>query len=186
MLVVGVAALTAVVAVLVAPAIHHAVQEITLPLRHEDIIRQQARDKSLDPALIAAVIYTESHFRDQDLAGRGQGPDADHAGDREVHRAPVRGHDVRGRRPELAAGHIAYGAYYLRYLLHRYGGSEVLALAAYNGGEGNVDHWLGEAAVKDRSLRVQDIPFAETRAYVGKVERAKGQYRKAYAGRLGY
>ena len=38
--------------------------EITLPLRHEDIIRQQARDKALDPALIAAVIYAESHFRD--------------------------------------------------------------------------------------------------------------------------
>ena len=34
-----------------------AVRSITLPLRHEDIIRQQARDKGIDPALIAAVIY---------------------------------------------------------------------------------------------------------------------------------
>ena len=42
-----------------------AVQEIALPLRHEDIIRQQAAEKGLDPALIAAVIYTESRFRDQ-------------------------------------------------------------------------------------------------------------------------
>ena len=42
-----------------------AIKEITLPLRHEDIIRQQARDKNLDPALIAAVIYGESKFRDQ-------------------------------------------------------------------------------------------------------------------------
>ena len=42
-----------------------AVREITLPLRHEDIIRQQAADKNLDPALIAAVIYEESKFRDQ-------------------------------------------------------------------------------------------------------------------------
>ena len=40
-------------------------REITLPLHHEDIIRQQADDKSLDPALIAAVIYEESRFRDQ-------------------------------------------------------------------------------------------------------------------------
>src|SRR5919199_1332932 len=45
--------------------VDHAVQEIKLPLRHEDIIRQQAADKRVDPALIAAVIYTESHFRDQ-------------------------------------------------------------------------------------------------------------------------
>ena len=35
------------------PSFHHAVREIALPLRHEDIIRQQARDKGLDPALIA-------------------------------------------------------------------------------------------------------------------------------------
>ena len=28
------------------------------------MIRQQARDKNLDPALIAAVIYRESKFRD--------------------------------------------------------------------------------------------------------------------------
>src|SRR3569623_599223 len=49
---------------LVAPLFNHAVREITLPLRHEDIIRQQAREKGLDPALIAAVIYAESHFRD--------------------------------------------------------------------------------------------------------------------------
>ena len=41
-----------------------AIKEITLPLRHEDVIRQQARDKNLDPALIAAVIYRESKFRD--------------------------------------------------------------------------------------------------------------------------
>ena len=47
-----------------------AIHEITLPLRHEDIIRQQARDKDLDPALIAAVIYAESKFRDQTSHGR--------------------------------------------------------------------------------------------------------------------
>src|SRR6476661_5708529 len=58
-------ALAGVVAEIVLPAIHRAVQEITLPLRHEDIIRQQAAEKHVDPSLIAAVIYTESRFRDQ-------------------------------------------------------------------------------------------------------------------------
>jgi soluble lytic murein transglycosylase len=42
-----------------------AVREITLPLRHDDVIRQQAQDKSVDASLIAAVIYEESRFRDQ-------------------------------------------------------------------------------------------------------------------------
>src|SRR5258708_5079349 len=40
-------------------------EEVTLPLRHEDIIRQQAADKGVPADLIAAVIYSESRFRDQ-------------------------------------------------------------------------------------------------------------------------
>ena len=40
-------------------------EEVTLPLRHEDIIRQQAAEKGVPPDLIAAVIYSESRFRDQ-------------------------------------------------------------------------------------------------------------------------
>ena len=50
---------------IVRPFADKAVQEISLPLRHEDIIRQQADDKGLDPSLIAGVIYVESRFRDQ-------------------------------------------------------------------------------------------------------------------------
>ena len=42
-----------------------AIQELTLPLRHEDIIRQQAAEKGVDASLIAAVIYSESRFSDQ-------------------------------------------------------------------------------------------------------------------------
>src|SRR5687768_12594432 len=53
------------VAATVAPWADKAVQEVKLPLRHDDIIRQQAADKDLDPALIAGVIYAESHFLDQ-------------------------------------------------------------------------------------------------------------------------
>src|ERR1700710_1908268 len=53
------------------PSFHHAVREIALPLRHEDIIRQQARDKGLDPALIAGVIYAESHFIDGRTSSAG-------------------------------------------------------------------------------------------------------------------
>ena len=60
----GLALVVVAVLSLVEPA-DKAVREIKLPLRHEDIIRQQAADKNVDPTLIAAVIYTESRFRDQ-------------------------------------------------------------------------------------------------------------------------
>src|SRR5829696_1303994 len=61
----GIVASCVLLAVIVRPFADKAVQEISLPLRHEDIIRQQASDKGLDPSLIAGVIYVESRFRDQ-------------------------------------------------------------------------------------------------------------------------
>ncbi|HET7379600.1 MAG TPA: lytic transglycosylase domain-containing protein, partial [Gaiellales bacterium] len=82
------------------------------------------------------------------------------------------------------AVNIAYGSYYLRYLLDRYGGSEMLALAAYNGGEANVDRWLADA--RARSLTISEIRFPETRAYVERVLSAQRDYRRKYATELGY
>ena len=162
-----------------------AVREITLPLKHEDIIRQQARDKDLDAALIAAMIYEESRFRDQ----------TSHAGAKGLMQiVPSTAHFIARKSggtdfvPEDLATpqvNIAYGTYYLRYLLERYDGNEVVALAAYNGGEGNVDKWIAKAGRGDRSLRVEDIPFPETRAYVSRVEDAERDYRDTYAKELG-
>ena len=78
-------------------------EEITLPLRHEDIIRQQAQDKNL-----AGGPHRRRHLRRvavprPDVAGRSEGAHADHAGDRAVHRAEVRRHGVRAARPRHAA-----------------------------------------------------------------------------------
>ena len=55
------------------PVLHHAVKEITLPLRHDDIIRQQAARKHLDPSLVAAVIYAESKFNARDSSTGAKG-----------------------------------------------------------------------------------------------------------------
>lgn len=71
---------------------------------------------------------------------------------------------------------VRYGAWYLRRLIDKYG-DERLALAAYNAGEANVDRW--QAAH-------EGIQFADTRAYVDKVEQLKVIYRRTYANELGY
>jgi peptidoglycan lytic transglycosylase len=185
-LIVATAAATALAVVALAPLLRQAVKEITLPLRHDDIIRQQARDKRLNPALIAAVIYAESRFRD------GQTSSAGALGLMQL--TPQTAHDIARksggiefRVDDLATPqvNIAYGSFYLRYLLDRYGGNEAFALAAYNAGEGNVDRWIDAARRRGVGLTVEAIPFAETREYVKKVERYKHEYRRNYATELG-
>jgi soluble lytic murein transglycosylase len=168
------------------PLAHHAVKEIALPLRHEDIIRQQAREKHLDPALIAAVIYAESRFRDGQTSAAGA--------EGLMQLTPDTAEDIARRSGgtrfvigDLATPqvNISYGAWYLRYLLDRYGGNEAFALAAYNGGQGNVDRWIAAARRRDEALAIDAIPFAETRAYVRRVEKARSRYRRTYAVELG-
>ncbi len=164
------------------PFVDKAVQEIALPLRHDDIIRQQARDKDLDPSLIAAVIYTESRFRDQTSPAGAKGlmqilPEtaeyiARLSGGTEFERGDL-------ANPQI---NIAYGSYYLRYLMRKYGSNEAMALAAYNAGEGKVDEWLGEGRAPDDPA---DIPFPETRNYVVQVLEIRGRYRDEYRRELG-
>jgi soluble lytic murein transglycosylase len=160
-------------------------RDITLPLEHEDIIRQQARDKDLDPSLIAAVIYAESRFRDQTSHAGARGlmqitPDtadfiARHSG------------GYRFEQDDLATPqiNIAYGSYFLRYLLDHYDGDEAAALAAYNAGITNVDGWVEEAGGIESFDAESHVPYPETRAYVENVLERRGDYREHYGDELG-
>ena len=162
-----------------------AVREITLPLRHEDIIRQQASDKNVDAALIAAVIYEESRFRDQ----------TSHAGARGLMQiTPAtadfiarRSGGIRFKQEDLATPqiNIAYGTWFLRYLIDHYDGNESLAVAAYNAGQTNVDRWVDGAGGLGEFDTARHIPFPETRAYVQNVADRRKEYRDHYGGDLG-
>jgi soluble lytic murein transglycosylase len=173
-------------AIVVRPFADKAVQEIALPLRHEDIIRQQAADKGLDPSLIAGVIYVESRFRDQ----------TSHAGAKGLMQIlPSTADYIAGKsggtqfqQGDLASPqiNIAYGSWYLRYLLQHYHGNELLALAAYNAGEGKVDEWYRDASARGEDFEAAThIPFPETRSYVGQVLDARERYRREYGRELG-
>ena len=149
---------------------------IWYPLKYESIVRGHAGNYDLDPALLAAVIEQESKFRTDAKSSAGA------IGLMQLQPATAKGIALRtgGSKfvlsdlydPEL---NIRYGAWYLKHLMKKYA-DERLALAAYNAGQLNVDRWRSAG---------QDIQFPETRAYVDKVERLKGIYRRAYAKELG-
>jgi soluble lytic murein transglycosylase len=155
------------------------IEEFTLPLQHEDIIRQQAAEKGVPADLIAAVIYSESRFRDQ----------TSHAGARglmQITPATAKlieklsgGQTFRFEDLSDADINIRYGTFYLRYLLDKFDDNEVAALAAYNAGETNVAEWGGS------DLQVDDIPFPETRGYVENVLDKRKDYASHYRDELG-
>jgi len=154
-------------------------EEFTLPLRHEDIIRQQAAEKGVPADLIAAVIYSESRFRDQTSHAGARGlmqitPSTAKLIEKLSGGQTFKFEDLSN--PDI---NIRYGTFYLRYLMDKFDDNVVAALAAYNAGETNVVAWGGS------DLELDDIPFPETRGYVEDVLDKRVEYARHYRDELG-
>lgn len=170
---------------LVVPVVKHFVREFSYPLRDVSIINQQAAREHLDPALVAAVIYAETKFDARTSSAGALGLMQIEPSTAELLAQKSGGTLFKIADLAHPATNIAYGSYYLRYLLRSYNGDRTLALAAYNAGPTNVNDWIARARAKDRKLDVDAIPFPQTRAYVVKVEAATKTYRRYYAKLLG-
>jgi soluble lytic murein transglycosylase len=150
-------------------------ERLRYPLRYSEFVRVHAREDRLDPALLAAVIYAESKFRPDVQSSSGA------IGLMQLTPSTAQGIAIRTggnafRTSDLydAEINIRYGAWYLQDLFAKYR-SERLVLAAYNAGQGNVDRWLAHG---------EPIEFAETRAYVSRVEDLKRIYARAWRSQL--
>ena len=118
----------------------------------EKLVREASDRHKVDPALVRAVIETESAWNPKAYSHKGAGglmqlipTTAQRYG----------AYDVFDPQQNIDAG-----VKYLRTLLERYNGNLDLALAAYNAGEGAVD-------------RAHGVPsFRETRDYVQRVQNA--------------
>lgn len=156
------------------------------PLDYEAMIREASARNDLDPALVAAVIDSESGFVPDSRSAEGA------VGLMQLLPETARFVATQPRRPspapdrlDLPEVNIAYGTRYLRYLIDRHGGDVDLALAAYNGGEANVGRWRAQARAAGGTLQVpEDIPFPETRAFVSRVRVEREIYARAYGDRL--
>ena len=156
-----------------------AIREVTLPLKHEDIIRQQSREKEVPPELIAAVIFRESRFRDQTSSAGARGLMQITPATAEIIEELSGGQTFRQEDLADPDINIRYGSFYLRHLLNKFEGNEVAALAAYNAGETNVAGWGGS------ELELDDIEFPETEQYVEEVLDKRDEYRRHYRDELG-
>jgi soluble lytic murein transglycosylase len=154
------------------------------PLDHAEVIRAEAAANGVTPDLVAGVIYRESRFSESARSDRGA------VGLMQVLPETAAWiHDQPGgpaAEPERLAEprvNIAYGVWYLAYLLREYD-DVAYALAAYNGGEANLRDWIADARSRGDSLDVPEIPFPETRGFVTGVLQAREGYRRAWGARL--
>ena len=82
------------------------------------------------------------------------------------------------REPET---NIRYGTWYLAELKDEFKGNDVLALAAYNAGRGNVHDWIEKNNWSENFSDVNKIPYAETRDYVKRVLHCREKYAELYS-----
>lgn len=154
---------------------------LVYPFHYRDIVIEESHKNELDPLLVAAVIWTESGFREEAESAKGAkglmqimpGTAFWVAEKKDWHEFSIE----KLCKPEV---NIAIGTWYLGNLLQSFNGNRYVALAAYNGGRGRVYRWLQEGVWDGTPEDVENIPYPETRSFVKKVERTYERYRQIY------
>jgi soluble lytic murein transglycosylase len=141
--------------------------DIRFPLRHEQLVRDYAKKRALQPAVLYSIIRTESAFMVDARSPAGA------LGLMQV--MPATGRETAqriGTRLASAQGllepakNIMIGSAYLQQVLARFQGSFSMAAAAYNAGPHRVKSWLPKSGCLPADIWVDTIPFTETRRYV--------------------
>lgn len=160
------------------------VQRVFHPILYLDYITKYSRLHGVDPFLVSAIIRIESNYRPEAKSRKGATglmqimPDTGKWVADSLGISPYNPNMLQD--PEL---NIIMGTWYLGSLLTEYDGNLAVALAAYNGGRGNVSSWLRDKVWSGRLSDAKDIPFPETRGYVVKVTDMYDRYRRIYGSR---
>ncbi len=156
-------------------------KNLLYPFDYQDIIVKYANENELDEALVMAVIKTESNFIHDAHSGKASGlmQITDDTAEWISKKMNLKLESIDLMNPK---DNIKLGCFYLRYLIDYYDGNTDVALAAYNGGMGNVDKWLKDDKYSSDGVHLKYIPFKETREYVEKVNTQKIIYEKMISG----
>ena len=159
------------------------VQNSQYPQSYSEYVEKSAKEFDLEPALVYAVIRTESSFNVNAQSPAGAHGLMQITEDTFEHYMNLRGEADKYTLEDLydPAVDIEYGCNLLRSHLSTCVDEE-WAVAAYSAGPGNVEAWLTDPAISSdgKTLIVKNIPFEETRSYVQRVESAKEKYLELY------
>lgn len=151
------------------------------PYDYQDTINFYADRYEVDRNLVASVILAESKFRQDATSVHGA------RGLMQI--MPETGSWIATQIEDDSFSvdklynvnmNIKYGTWYLSELQTEFEENEVLALAAYNAGRGNVYEWMEKYHWDINFKDYTKIPFPETREYVKRVLENKKHYNKLY------
>ncbi|ACV29351.1 Soluble lytic murein transglycosylase precursor [Anaerococcus prevotii] len=137
-------------------------------ISYQDQIYEYSEKYNVDPLLTASIIKVESDFDNKAQSHQGAHGLMQLLEDTAKHSADVVGIDYYPEKLNDVDYNLDLGVGYFDYL-YRYYNNRDLALAAYNGGVGNVDSWIKEGTLDKDNPDPLNIPFEETRQYVTKV-----------------
>lgn len=150
------------------------------PYNHSEIVNKFSYKYNLDPFLVLAVIKTESNFNEEaesTKGAKGLMQIMDSTGEWIASKVGVNNFSPNMLyEPEV---NIEFGCWYLNNLLNEFEDLS-LALAAYNGGSGNVTKWLNDPEYSSDGENLTYIPFKETKKYVDRVSTRYNIYKFLY------
>ncbi len=158
-------------------------QKLHYPVYFADLIVPQAEKRQLEPLLFSALIWQESWydaFATSSYPARGLTqfiePTADWVAE-ELAVTDFQHSDLY--RPVVS---IEFGGWYLEWIMEHEDGIVFQALAHYNAGPGNVARWDRDGEVTDIDFFVEEVDFAQTRAFIHRIYSHYWIYRAAYYG----
>ncbi len=151
------------------------------PYPYQEITLKYAEKYGVDSSLVAGVIMSESKFNHKVHSDKGA-----------VGLMQLMPETAQSISENLGEGicteeelhepdrNIRYGTWYLSSLAEEFQGNEVLMLAAYNAGRGNVHSWMEEYGWEYDFSSIDEIPFSETKGYVRDVLNNQAKYKQLY------
>lgn len=155
--------------------------ELSHPRPYEDLVLKAATQYNVEPELIWATMKEESTFKHDVSSWAGA------MGLMQI--MPATGQDIATRlnttiidsdllKPEI---NIKFGTFYISSMLKMFSGDIDKAMAAYNGGPGNVSRWNKSTLGKTKEDFPTAITFFETQEYITKVKNSYHIYKWLYS-----
>ena len=152
----------------------------TYKTEYLDIVEKECEKYNIDKVEVLSIIKAESDFKADAVSKKGAiglmqlTPDTAQWCAKNLDMENVDESDLYV--PEI---NIKLGVFYYNYLMQRYNNIDT-AIAAYNGGMGNVDKWLKDKNYSDDGIRIKSTPYPETTRYITKIDNNIKIYKLLY------